>query len=55
MLSFWEFAIVIIIIVLIFGTRRFGRMIRSLGSGGREFKRGIKGEDELPPPPTPKT
>jgi sec-independent protein translocase protein TatA len=49
----WDFVIIIAVIVLVFGSRRIGRTIRSLGSGGREFKRGIRGEDQLPPPPNP--
>ena len=50
MLSFWELIIVVVVIVMIFGTRRFGRAMRGLGSGGKEFKRAVTGEDELPPP-----
>jgi sec-independent protein translocase protein TatA len=48
----WDFVIVVVVLVLLFGTKRFGRMFRSLKSGGREFKRGIRGKDELPPPPS---
>jgi len=47
----WDFVIIAVVIVLVFGSRRIGRAVRALGSGGREFKRGIRGEDELPPPP----
>ncbi len=47
----WDFVIIAVVIVLVFGSRRIGRAFRALGSGGREFKRGIRGEDELPPPP----
>lgn len=50
MLSFWELIIVVVVIVMIFGTRRFGRAIRSLGSAGREFKRAVRDEDEQLPP-----
>ena len=46
----WDFVILAVIIVLAFGSRRIGRAFRALGAGGREFKRGIRGEDELPPP-----
>jgi sec-independent protein translocase protein TatA len=60
MLSFWELIIVVVVIVMIFGTRRFGRAIRSLGTGGREFKRAITEDEdealppnELPPPTQP--
>jgi Sec-independent protein translocase protein TatA len=49
-LGLWEFVIIIVILLLVFGTARFGKAFRSLKSGGREFKRGIRGKDELPPP-----
>jgi sec-independent protein translocase protein TatA len=53
MLGPWDFVIILVVIVLVFGSRRIGRAIRALGSGGREFKRGVRGEDQLPPPPAP--
>jgi sec-independent protein translocase protein TatA len=46
----WDFVIIAVVIVLIFGSRRIGRAVRALGIGGRELKRGFRGEDELPPP-----
>jgi TatA/E family protein of Tat protein translocase len=46
----WDFVILIVVIALLFGSRRMARAIRALGSGGREFKRGLRGQDELPPP-----
>ncbi len=48
----WDFVIIVVVIVFVFGTRRFGRALRSLKVGGKEFKRGIRGEDQLPPPET---
>jgi sec-independent protein translocase protein TatA len=53
LLGAWDFVIIVVVIVLVFGSRRIGRAMRALGSGGREFKRGIRGEDRLPPPPAP--
>ena len=47
----WDFVIVAFVIVLFFGSKRVARAFRALGTGGREFKRGLRGEDELPPPP----
>ena len=46
----WDFVIIVAVIALIFGTRPFARALRSLKSGGRELKRGISDDDELPPP-----
>ena len=36
------------IIVLLFGARRMPELMRSLGSGMREFKKGVQGDDEEP-------
>lgn len=46
----WDFVIIVAVIALVFGTRPFVRALRSLKSGGRELKRGLRGDDELPPP-----
>ena len=51
MLGPWDFVIILVVIVLLFGSRRIGRAFRALGAGGREFKRGLRSKDELPPPP----
>jgi TatA/E family protein of Tat protein translocase len=53
MLGPWDFVIIVLVIVFLFGSRRVGRAFRALGAGGREFKRGVRGKDELPPPPPP--
>jgi TatA/E family protein of Tat protein translocase len=48
----WDFVILVVVIALLFGSRRMARALRALGAGGRELKRGIRGEDELPRPPS---
>lgn len=56
MLGGWEWVIILVVILLLFGHRLPG-MARSLGSGITEFKRGLKegaekgssGGDKLPP------
>lgn len=50
LLGLWDFVIFAVVIALLFGSRRIGRAFRALGAGGREFKRGLRGKDELPPP-----
>ena len=50
-IGFWGFIILGVIIVLVFGTARFGRTVQGLKSGSRQLKRGLRGDDELPPPP----
>jgi len=46
----WDFVILAVVIALFFGSKRIARALRALGAGGRELKRGLRGEDELPPP-----
>jgi TatA/E family protein of Tat protein translocase len=46
----WDFVILAVVIAFFFGSKRIARALRALGAGGREFKRGIRGEDKLPPP-----
>jgi Sec-independent protein translocase protein TatA len=46
----WDFVIIVGVLVFVLGTRPFARALRSLKSGGRELRRGVRGDDELPPP-----
>jgi Sec-independent protein translocase protein TatA len=45
----WQFLILVGIIALIVGTARFTRTWRALKAGGKELKRGWKGDDREPP------
>jgi sec-independent protein translocase protein TatA len=42
----WELAILLIVVLLVFGPKRLPEMGRSLGKGMREFKNSITGKDE---------
>ena len=42
----WEIAILLVIVLLVFGPKRLPEMGRSLGKGMREFKDSITGRDE---------
>ena len=46
----WEIAILLVIVLLVFGPKRLPEMGRSLGKGMREFKNSITGKDEEPEP-----
>jgi sec-independent protein translocase protein TatA len=54
-LSWWELAILLLLLLLIFGPKRLPEMGRSLGRGIREFKESITSSakddepDEAPP------
>jgi len=51
----WELAILLLVVLLVFGPKRLPEMGRSLGRSMREFKDSIGGKDEQPsaelPPP----
>jgi sec-independent protein translocase protein TatA len=42
----WEIAILLVIVLLVFGPKRLPEMGRSLGRGMREFKNSITGKDD---------
>lgn len=45
-LSPWEIILILLVVLLIFGAKRLPEMGRSLGSGMREFKRSVTGEND---------
>ena len=49
MLSFlrgWEWIVILVIVLLVFGVGRIGKLGEELGKGIRAFRDGLKGEDE---------
>ena len=46
-----EVLVILLIVVLIFGTSRIPELGRGLGEGIRNFKKSVKGDDETPGPP----
>ena len=49
----WEIAILLVIVLLVFGPKRLPEMGRSLGKGMREFKDSITGKDDADPAELP--
>lgn len=43
-----EIAVIVLIVVLLFGAKRIPELMRSIGTGFREFKQGISGDDDAP-------
>jgi sec-independent protein translocase protein TatA len=41
-----EIILIVVVILILFGAKRIPQLMRSLGSGVREFKKGAKGEVE---------
>ena len=46
--SIWHWLIVLVVVMLIFGTKKLGNMGSDLGKAIKGFKEGVKGEDEKP-------
>ena len=42
----WQIAIIALAILLLFGGKRIPELMKGLGSGIKEFKKGLKDEDE---------
>ncbi len=47
-LSIWHWLVVLLIVVLVFGTKKLKNVGEDLGSAVRGFKEGMKGEGEKP-------
>ena len=46
----WQIALIILVILLLFGASRLSSIGKGLGEGIRNFKKGISGDDEHEPP-----
>lgn len=44
--SGWEWIVVLLIVILIFGVGRLGKLGEDLGAGIRAFRKGLSGDDE---------
>ncbi len=42
----WEIILVVAVVLLLFGGRKIPEMMRGLGTGVKEFKKGIKDEED---------
>lgn len=47
-LSIWHWLIVLVIVVLVFGTKRLTGGARDLGKAVDEFKKGMRGDEDKP-------
>lgn len=46
--SIWHWLIVLLVVVLVFGTKKLGNIGKDLGEGIKGFKKGLKDGDEPP-------
>ena len=47
-LSIWHWLIVLVIVMLVFGTKKLGNIGSDLGKAVKGFKDGVKGEEDKP-------
>jgi sec-independent protein translocase protein TatA len=47
-MSIWHWLIVLVVVMLIFGTKKLGNMGSDLGKAVKGFKDGVKGEEDKP-------
>jgi sec-independent protein translocase protein TatA len=47
-LSIWHWLIVLVIVMLVFGTKKLGNMGSDIGKAVKGFKDGVKGEEDKP-------
>lgn len=50
----WHIIILLIVLVLVFGSKKLPDIARGVGSGIREFKDGVTGKDDHPTDEPPK-
>lgn len=48
--SIWHWLIVLVIVMLVFGTKKIGNMGSDVGKAVKGFKDGMKGDDDKPAP-----
>jgi len=56
-LSIWHILIVVVVVMLVFGTKRIPEIGASVGKGIQAFKRGLRDaseSDDTPPPAEPR-
>jgi sec-independent protein translocase protein TatA len=52
-MSIWHWLIVLVVVMLVFGTKKISGMGSDIGKAVKGFKDGVKGEDEKPGTPVP--
>ena len=45
-LGFWEILIILLVLLLLFGGKRIPELMKGVGQGIRNFKNGVKGEED---------
>ena len=45
--GFWEILLIVLVILFLFGGRRIHELMRGIGKGIKNLKKGVKGEDDI--------
>ncbi len=51
-MSIWHWLIVLVVVMLVFGTKKIGNMGADIGKAVKGFKDGVKGEEDKPTAPS---
>jgi sec-independent protein translocase protein TatA len=54
-MSIWHWLIVLVVVMLIFGTKKLGNMGSDIGKAVKGFKDGVKGDEDKPASPAQPT
>ncbi len=54
-MSIWHWLIVLVVVMLVFGTKKLGNMGSDIGKAVKGFKDGVKGEEDKPAAPAAPT
>ena len=50
--SVWHWLVVLVIVILVFGTKKLGNIGSDVGKAVKGFKDGVKGDDDKPAAPS---
>lgn len=42
----WQIILIVIVVLLLFGGKKIPELMKGIGQGAREFKKGLSGEEE---------
>jgi len=42
----WQIILIIVVVLLLFGGKKIPELMKGIGQGAREFKKGLSGENE---------
>jgi sec-independent protein translocase protein TatA len=42
----WQIILIVIVVLLLFGGKKIPELMKGIGQGAREFKKGLSGEDK---------